>query len=83
MAKKSETINFDTLDKAIGSCRKGLFIMLIVDKKQYKKIRMYLRKYLSYKRGIFTYKGILVLVTEEYPEYKKYFNKIIDLRTDK
>lgn len=64
-----------------GLCKKGFFIFLLCDGVATRKSVVKLLKInkISAKRGIFTFKGIIVVVTKKYPQYYSYFDKGIYL----
>jgi hypothetical protein len=64
--------------KVIKPCRKGTFIYLICDNKKVKKlVKDGIKKFkIPFKRGLYTWKGIIVVASSIKDEHKSYFDKI-------
>lgn len=80
--KNYHIINSDNMRDKIKSiadeCRKGRFLYVQCEKKFYPKVRKLLMEFLSYKRGIFTWKGIVIL-SKQPNVFTNYFDKEIIL----
>lgn len=65
-------------DKVIKACRKGEFLYLIYSNKKVKKeIKKALKSFkIPFKRGIYMWKGIIIISSSISDEHKSYFDKI-------
>ena len=73
------TSDLDSLyGKVIKPCRKGTFIFLIYDNKKIKKlIKSAMKKFkIPFKRGYYSWKGIVAVADSIEKEYENYFDKI-------
>ena len=64
-------------DQIVKECKKGQFLFVVCDTKS---LRFFVRKELirnrvTEKRGIYSYKGIIVLTLDKQKSYNKYFDK--------
>jgi len=71
----------NVFNELIVPCKKGEFIFVICkNKKSIKELKLIMKGYkLPYKRGVFTWKGIIVIGLESMSEWKQYFDKIIEV----
>lgn len=67
-----------TYEEAVQLCKKGLFILCFVD--DVKKATKFFKQHLSFKRGIFTYKGLMVLTVSE--QDSSIFDKVIKIKKE-
>jgi hypothetical protein len=69
------------LEKIIKPCRKGKFIYVVCSsQKNYKEIKRQLKEFkIPNKRGIYTWRGIIIIGINRVTEYEKYFDIILEL----
>jgi len=64
-------------EKVIKPCRKGAFIYLLCGKREKKFVKLGFKKFkIPYKRGIYSWKGIIIISSYLDEEYESYFDKI-------
>lgn len=70
----------NVFNELITPCKKGQFIfVLLKNKKSIKELKLILKGYkFPSKRGLFCWKGIIVLGLVLFPEWEQYFDKIIE-----
>lgn len=71
----------NVFNELIQPCKKGEFIFVICDnKKNINELKLILKGYkFPSKRGLFCWKGIIVLGLELKEEWKIYFDKVIEV----
>jgi len=76
---QSITWSEDTvINNIVNPCRAGKFIYVICNsKKKYILLKATLKDYLSFKRGLFTYKGIVAFTTNDRKEFYNNFDLVI------
>lgn len=68
-------------EHVIKPCRSGEWVYLICGTtRRYVELRKTLKDYLSFKRGLFTFKGILFLTIEKRNEVINCVDRIIEIR---
>lgn len=68
-------------EEAVKPCRRGEWVYLICGStRRYVELRKTLKDYLSFKRGLFTFKGILFLTIEKRNEVVNCVDRIIEIR---
>lgn len=71
----------NVFNELIQSCKKGRFIFVVCPNKvNLKKLRAIMKEYkMPYKRGCYVWKGIIVVGLSLLPEWKNYFDEIIEV----
>lgn len=71
----------NVFNELIVPCKKGQFIFVICrNKKSIKELKLIMKGYkFPYKRGCFTWKGIIVIGLELLDEWAEYFDKIVEV----
>ena len=66
------------IESIVNPCRKGKFIYVVCSSiKKYKLLKATLKDYLSFKRGLFTYKGIVAFTILDRKEFYDNFDLVI------
>lgn len=71
--------DLEKINKIVSLCRKGQHVLIYVTEKSFPKVRKMLSTKLPYVRGIFSYKGIVVLALKDTEIKQPHFDQTFEM----